>query len=225
MNSSPANDTLLARLAALDTCAVSDALDRIGTKGAALGIAALSTDKRITGRAVTVQLAPDDGRARKRHLCTAAVEAAGRQSVIVIAHQGRTDVAGWGGILSLSASIKGIAGVVIDGACRDIDESRALRFPVYGRCAVPVTARGRILEVDWNKRIEIAGIPVNPYDLIIADASGVIVIPQSIADEVIAAAETFAARERLMAEALHRGEAVSVVMGSNYETMLNKGAG
>jgi 4-hydroxy-4-methyl-2-oxoglutarate aldolase len=220
MDTSAANDTVLARLAALDTCAVSDALDRIGTQGAALGIAALSTHKRITGRAVTVQLAPDDGRTRKRHLCTAAVEAAGHQSIIVIAHQGRTDVAGWGGILSLSASIKGIAGVVIDGACRDLDESRELGFPVYGRCAVPVTARSRIIEVDWNTRIEIAGIPVNPDDLIIADASGVMVIPQSIADEVIAAAETFAARERVMAEALHRGEAVSVVMGSNYETML-----
>jgi 4-hydroxy-4-methyl-2-oxoglutarate aldolase len=221
MVSTFANDAAAARLSVLDTCVVSDALDRAGIRGVALGIIALSTVKRITGRAVTVQLATDDGRSRKRHLCTAAVEAAGPESIIVVAHQGRTDVAGWGGILSLSASIKGVAGAIIDGACRDLDESRELNFPVYGRCAVPITARGRVIEVGWNEAIEIAGISVKSRDLIIADASGVVVIPQEHAESVLGVAESLALKERLMAEALRRGDAVSSVMGAKYETMLS----
>src|SRR5271163_2156068 len=132
---------LVARLAKLDSCAVSDALDRARLAGVVFGLQQLSTTQRIAGVAVTVQLGTDDGRKVKRHLCTAAVEASGPANIIVIAHNGRTDVAGWGGILSLAASARQVAGVVIDGACRDLDESRELRLPLYGRNAVPVTAR------------------------------------------------------------------------------------
>ena len=111
-------DEQVRQLQALDSCAISDALNRLGLKGAALGLAQLSTTRRIVGRVVTVQLGPDDGRASKRHLCTAAVESSGAGDVIVIAHHGRVDAAGWGGILSLAASVRQMEGAVIDGACR-----------------------------------------------------------------------------------------------------------
>jgi 4-hydroxy-4-methyl-2-oxoglutarate aldolase len=213
-------DELLERLRGLDSCAVSDALDRLGLSGVALGLAQLSTTRRIVGRAVTVQLGPDDGRTSKRHLCTAAVESADAQSVIVIAHRGRVDVAGWGGILSLAASRRHVAGVVIDGACRDLDESRELELPVYGRVAVPVTARGRIIEYDWNVPVEIAGVEVAPDDLVIADGSGVVFIPMGRAAEVVQLAATIAQREQLMAADVRAGKLVSQVMGANYENML-----
>ena len=118
------DDKLICRLLALDSCAVSDALDREKIRGVALGLAPLSTLRRIAGRAITVQLATDDGRERTRHLCTAAVEVAGPESIIVVAHRGRLDVAGWGGILSTAASVRGVAGVIVDGAVRDLDETR-----------------------------------------------------------------------------------------------------
>lgn len=211
---------LVQRLAALDACAVSDALDKIGHKGAALGLSALSTDKRIAGEAITVQLAADDGRKAKRHLGTAAVEASGPGKIIVIAHNGRTDVAGWGGVLSLGAVTKQAEGVIIDGACRDLDESRAFNLPVYARCSVPVTARSRIVETDWNTPVKIAGVDVAPGDLVLADASGVVFIPAAIAEDVIKTAEMIAAKERLMMADVRAGKPISEVMGANYETML-----
>lgn len=217
-----AQEEQVTRLAKLDSCAVSDALDRARLAGVILGLQQLSTTQRIVGVAVTVQLGADDGRSAKRHLCTAAVEASGPTNIIVIANNGRTDVAGWGGILSLAASARRVAGVVIDGACRDLDESRDLKLPVYGRNAVPVTARSRIIELDWNLPVSLAGISVQPRDLLIADASGVVVIPAARAGEIIAAAEQIAQRERLMAADVLGGKPVSSVMGTNYEKMLEE---
>ena len=215
-------DAAVQRLSELDACAVSDALDKIGHAGVALGLSALSAPKRIFGRAVTVKLGPDDGRASKRHLGTAAVEACNADSIIVIQHNGRTDVSGWGGILSLAATRKGVAGVVIDGACRDLDESREFGLPVYGRAGVPITARGRIIELDWNVPVEICGVKVAPGDLVMADGSGIVVIPQEQADAVLDMAETIVEKERLMAASVRRGDPVSQVMGADYESMLTR---
>jgi 4-hydroxy-4-methyl-2-oxoglutarate aldolase len=216
------SDPLVARLARLDTCALSDALDRLGLGGVALGMSALSAGRRIAGTAVTVQLGPDDGRAGKRHLCTAAVDASGPGNIIVIAHGGRTDVAGWGGILARGARRNAVEGVVIDGACRDVDESREFDLPVYGRAGVPITARGRIVEIDWNVPVSIAGVIVTPGDLVLADASGVVFVQIARAEDVLEAAEQIMAKERLMAAEVDRGRPLAEVMGANYEAMLSK---
>lgn len=212
---------LVPRLAALDTSAVSDALDRLQLRGAVTSLKALSVPKRIAGRAITVQLGKANGQAATRHLCTAAVDASGPGSVIVIAHNARTDVAGWGGILSLGAMLRRTEGVVIDGACRDLDESRELGLPVYGRAAVPVTARGRIVETAWNEPVQFDGLTVAPGDLVIADGSGVVFVPLGRAEEVISIAEEVCAREREMAEATRSGKSMAEVMGAKYERMLN----
>lgn len=214
---------IINRLSKLDSCAVSDALDGRGLQAVALGIGALSIQRRISGRAVTIQLGTADGRPTTRHLCTSAVEASGKGDILVIAHGGRTDVAGWGGILSLAASVRRIEGVVIDGACRDIDESREMQFPVYGRCAVSVTARSRIIEYSWNVPIRFAGVEVCPDDLVVADGSGVAFIPAREAEAVVAAAEQIVEKERRMAADVIAGKSVSVVMGTDYETMLKAG--
>ena len=215
-------DSLVSRLAALDTPTLSDALDRAGLPGVVLGLHALSEQARIAGRAVTVLLGPADGKPRDRHLCSAAVEAAGPGQVIVIAHHGRTDAAGWGGLLSLSASVRGIEGVVIDGACRDVDESRELGLPVYGRAGVPVSARGRVVEVDWDVPVPIGELTVAPGDLVMADGSGVVIVAAADAETVLGHAEQIAARERAMARAIRAGHPVSQVMGGNYETMTRR---
>lgn len=216
-------DALIARLARLDTCALSDALDRLGVSGVALGLFAVSTGRRVAGSAITVRLGLDDGRTSKRHLCTAAVDAARPGQVIVIAHDGRTDVAGWGGILSKGAVRNGVEGIVIDGACRDVDEAREMGLPVYARACVPITARGRIIEIDWDVPVAIAGVDVAPGDLVLADASGVVFVPLARAAEAIAIAETIAAKERLMAQEVDRGSAMATVMGVDYEAMLSQG--
>jgi len=205
-------DEAINRLAKLDTCAVSDALDRLGLKGAVLGLRPLWPCPRIVGRAVTVKIKPAGLEKPKQHLCTPAIAAATASDVIVIDHGGRTDVAAWGGLLSLAAQVKKIRGVIVDGAARDVDESRELEFPVYGRGAVQVTARGRVMQESFNEEIECAGVQVHPGDLVIADMSGVVFISRAKEQDVLTQAEALAASEQRMAEAIRTGRSVVAVL-------------
>jgi regulator of RNase E activity RraA len=214
-------DELAERLAKLDTCAVSDAMDKLGLNGIALGIVPTAPPAKIAGRVVTMKMVDRDvdNAATTTHLGTKAIQAANPGDVIVVEH-GRTDAACWGGILSAAAKTKGVAGVIADGAARDIDEARELEFPVFARAATPRTARGRIVELSHQEPIKIERIHVNPGDLVLADGSGVAFIAAAKAEEVIAAAEMIAAREALMKEAVLRGDNVVDVMGRYYEQML-----
>jgi 4-hydroxy-4-methyl-2-oxoglutarate aldolase len=216
-------DEAINRLAKLDTCAVSDALDRLGLKGAVLGLRPLWPCPRIVGRAVTVKIKPAGLQKPKQHLCTPAIAAATASDVIVIDHGGRTDVAAWGGLLSLAAQVKKIRGVIVDGAARDVDESRELKFPVFGRGAVQVTARGRVMQESFNEEIECAGVQVHPGDLVIADMSGVVFISRAKEQDVLTQAEALAASEQRMAEAIRTGRSVVEVMETlGYEAMLSQ---
>ena len=213
--------SLAERLSKIDCCAVSDALDSLGLPPAVAGLPPLTVRRRIAGQVVTVKLGtqPPEG-GSKRHLGTGAIEAARPGDVILVQHTERDDCAGWGGVLATGAAIKGVAGVVIDGAARDIDEAIGLDFPVYGRKAIAVTARGRIYEQGFNIPIEIGGIAVQPGDYLLADSSGVAIIPANRAEEVVGIAETIARKEGLMVDELRKGLPITEVMGLNYEKML-----
>jgi regulator of RNase E activity RraA len=215
---------LVERLGRLDTCSVSDALDKLGLSGAVTGLAPLTLTTRVAGRVGTVKLGPPMEDLPKRHLGAGAIMAAAAGDVIVVEHRGRLDVSGWGGLLSRAAKRRGIAGVIIDGACRDVDESRELGLPVFARAAVPLTARGRIAEHSFGEPIAIAGIIVRPGDLVLADGSGVVFVEAARAETIIAAAEDIAGREAAMAAAIDRGEPVDQVMAGNYEDMLRRDA-
>lgn len=204
-----------------DTPTISDALERHGLAGAAPGLAAVTVARPLEGRVVTVQLGPVEGAARPaRHLCTAAIDASGTGDVIVVANGGRIDCAGWGGLLSLAAHRRGIAGVIVDGACRDVDEAAALGLPVYARAAVPVTARGRVAEVSWGEPVEVCGVAVRTGDRVFADGSGVVFVPAARAHDVLAGAGEIAAREAALAAAIRAGSPVSEVMGASYESLV-----
>mgnify|MGYP002631628795 FL=1 len=218
-----ARDALVERLSKLDACTVSDALDALAIKGATLGIRPQWPCPRIAGRAVTVKLKPQGVEKPTRHLGTEAIDVADAGDVLVMELAGRTDVPGWGGLLSLAAATKGIAGIVIDGACRDIDDSAAAAFPVYARGVVPITARGRVIQDSVNEEIQFAGVQVHPGDYVVADGSGTIIVPQARAEEVIAKGEEIAAREARMADAVRNGASIVTVMEQGgYEQMLNK---
>src|SRR5213594_1970828 len=155
-----AEDSLIGRLSKLDTCAVSDALDRLSLKGASFGVRPLWPCPRIVGRAVTVKIKPAGLEKPKQHLGSAAIQAARPGDIIVVDSGGRPDVSAWGGLLSLASKIKGLSGVVVDGACRDVDESHDVGFPVYARAVVPVAARGRIMQDTVNEEVQCGGVQV-----------------------------------------------------------------
>jgi 4-hydroxy-4-methyl-2-oxoglutarate aldolase len=209
------------RLRKLDCCAVSDALDRLKLRGAVSGLAQRSGSGRIAGLVTTVMLGTGDPPPGPvRHLGTTAIEASGPDHVIVVEQRTGVEAGSWGGLLSLGAKLKGVAGVVIDGPARDIDEARTLDFPVFSRSVTPLTARSRIVEKATNVRVTIGEIQVEPGDYVIADGSGVVFIAAENIDAVLEAAESIAAREAAMAEALRSGLPPSQVMAGNYENML-----
>ena len=108
---------------------------------------------------VTVKLEQDDGRpAASRHLGTAAIEAAQPGDVIVVEQRTGIDAAGWGGNLSLGAKLRGVAGVIVDGPARDVDEARGYDFPVFARDHTARTARGRIVETGTNVPITVGDV-------------------------------------------------------------------
>jgi regulator of RNase E activity RraA len=209
------------RLSALDACAVSDALDTLGLPGAVSGIHRYATDARVSGRVITVRLERDDGRpAASRHLGTTAIEAAQPGDVIVIEQRTGIDAASWGGNLSLGAQLRGVAGVIIEGPGRDIDEARQYGFPVFARDHTARTARGRIVETATNVTITVGDVAVSPGDYVVADGSAVVFIAAGDIGRVLDAAEAIAARERAMVAALREGTPITEVMGKSYETLL-----
>jgi regulator of RNase E activity RraA len=206
---------LVARLRALDACAVSDALDTLGLPGAVTGLGPLwPVDRTVAGRVRTIRVAPKEGDRPGTHIGTPAVADARDGDVIVIDNRGRTDVSCWGGILTVAARQAGVAGVIVDGACRDIAESHELGLPVFGRAVVPVSARGRIVQDAMDVPVTIAGHLVHPGAYVVADRSGIAFVPAdpASAERVIALAERIAEREARMIAAVRDGRPVTEVM-------------
>lgn len=218
-----APEPIVERLVKLDTCAVSDALDSLGLKGATWGVRPLWDCLRIAGRAVTMKLKPAGLQQPTQHLGTAPIEAAKTGDIIVVDNGGQLQFSCWGGLLALSAKLKGVSGVVIDGASRDIDEARELKFPVYARGAVPMTARGRVIQDSYNQEIQFAGVQCHPGDLVIADGSGVVIVVKEKEDEVVAAAEEIYRKEQEMADGIRKGySGLEMLEKLGYEQMLKK---
>lgn len=210
------------RLSKLDSCAVSDALDKCALPCAVTGLRPLAAVRRIVGAVVTVKLSagsPPAG-ASGRHLCTTAIELSGAGQVIVVEQRTGIDCAGWGGILSNAALMRSIEGVIVEGPARDIDEANDIGFTVFARSGTARTARGRVFESATGQPIQVGDITVANGDWVIADSSGVAFIPQARLEEVLTTAEQLYAREAWMTQAVLAGQSVGQVMGADYENML-----
>lgn len=213
---------LVRRFGALDACCVSDALDALGLTAVADGLGPVWEGASVVGRAVTMKLEPGpaDAGAAPVHLGARAIGRAVPGDVVVVDNGGRTAMGSWGGLLSHAAALRGVAGVVTDGACRDVDEARERRFPVFARRGAVRTARGRVHEASVGEPVSVAGIPVHTGDLVVADGSGVVVVPLDQLDAVLRKAEDLARREAAMTSRLAAGVPVEQVLGASYEHML-----
>lgn len=216
------NNEYRARLKKLSTTNVSDALDALGLKGSTYGIRPVWEGcRKIVGEAVTVKLIAAGLTKSPNHLGVKAIEVAKEGDVILVDNSGRLDTSCWGGILANGAKAKGVAGVVIDGACRDVDDYVEANFSVYARGAVVATARGRIMEEATNVMVQFGGVQVRPGDIIIADRSGVVVIPKEQLEAVLPKAEElFQKEEDMIAEIRNGASMIEVDTKYNYEKML-----
>ena len=214
-------DSNVQRLRRLDACALSDALDKLGLTGVVTGLPQRSGRGRIAGRAVTMKVGPGTPPpGPPRHLGCSAIEAAGPDDVIVVEQRSGIEAGCWGGLLTLGAKVRGVAGVIADGPLRDVDEAVAYEFPVFSRSLTSLTARGRVVELGTQVPVQVGSVEVTPGDYVLADQSAVIFIAGRDIERVLDAAETIAAREAAMAKAIAAGTPIGQVMGGNYEHML-----
>lgn len=218
-----AQDTVIARLSGLDTCVVSDALDRLVLRGVPLGLRPVTTGGRIAASVVTMRLKEDDGGICSRHLGVGALEQAGPGQAIVVANAGRRDIGAWGGLLSAAAVRRAVAGVIVDGACRDVDEIRVAGLSVFAMGVTPVTARGRVVEDSIQEPIVLGGIAVRPDDLVLADGSGVVFIPRARAGQVLDVACELRDREHTLRQRIRAGQPLAEVLDRRYNAMIKGG--
>lgn len=201
------NSKILDKYRKIPTTTISDALDKLGIKGVIAGLLPIIQDVKIVGPAFTVKEAPKKTNISEFRV-TEALNQAKPGNVIVFDVEGYTEASTWGGLASLSAKIKKIEGVVVNGAVRDVDEIRGIRFPVFTKAITPVTGKGRIATISINTPIEINGVEIYPEDLVVGNGNGVVIIPSRRVLEVLKIAEEIEEREGEVRRLIVKGESV-----------------
>ena len=209
--SNPAT-AIATRLGALDTPALSDALDRLGIDGQAVGIMPLDRSFRLVGRAFTVRMLP---RGLSGKSVGDYIDSVGAGEVVVIDNGGRLDATVWGDILTVTADRDQIAGTVIDGVCRDAGRSLELGYPIYARGNTMRTGKDRVSAEEYGCPVQLAGVRVEAGDWLRGDADGVVVIPASVVERVREVAEQIDAVEERIRDGVRAGGRLDDIRSSN----------
>ena len=180
------SDENVARAARLDTATLSDAMDKLGIAGQCLDIKPLSHNFRMAGRAFTLQYAPAG---KPAGTVGDYIDEVPPGAVVALDNGGRANATVWGDILTFTAHKRGVAGVVIDGACRDTHLALDLNYPIYSRSYSMRTGKDRVQLEATQVAINIGDARVSPGDILRGDSDGVVAIPQTHESEVLALAE------------------------------------
>jgi regulator of RNase E activity RraA len=197
------------------TCAISDSMGRLNAMKS--DMKPLFEGIRFVGTAVTVKtLASDLAAAFK------AIDLCKPGDVVVIDSHGSADTAFWGENMTLSAINRGVVGAVIDGACRDVEEIRKIRFPVICKGCVPnvgsISGYG-----DVNVVVQCAGVAVSPGDILIADGNGVVVVPKDEGAVILEKAQRLLDTEHLLLEKIKAGATIGELINVDgvFETVFS----
>ena len=182
------------------TCAISDCMGRFNAMTS--DMKPLFAGARFVGTAITARALPSDLAAPIK-----AIDLCKPGDVVVIDSHGSVNVAFWGENMTMSAINRGVAGAVIDGACRDVEEILKIKFPVICKGIVPnvgsVSGYG-----DVNVPIQCAGVAVSPGDIIAADANGVVVVPKAESAAILEKAQRLLETEHLLQEKIKAGATI-----------------
>jgi regulator of RNase E activity RraA len=197
------DDALVAGFKQTYPASVSDAVELVtGRNGAMRHDMKLVNGKPMVGRAVTALARPAAPEAATPALSTKhsveMIDEAKPGEVGVIVMEGTLDIAAMGNLMGTAATVRGMAGMVLDGAIRDVWDIRRMGLTVYARSSTPRTAVGHYATVSKNVPVECAGVTVRPGDIIVADEDGVVVVPHERAEEILKKAREIDDRERGM---------------------------
>jgi len=192
----------------LYSAVVCDALDKVGLKNQSprVPLHPLTAGGVLLGRCKTTlwaEMAHSDPRPYELEL--RAVDTCQADDVLIAAAGASMRSGLWGELLSTAAQRSGCVGAIIDGAVRDVVKMTAMGFPVYARGTSPYDSRDRNRVVDVDIPVEIGGVLLSPGDLVIADADGIVVVPQAVEGEVIQAAWDKVHAENEVREAIAGG--------------------
>lgn len=196
-------DPLIAGFSKSTVASVSDAVDQIvGRRGYLTHEMRPFVAGSFVGRAATALVKPAPPEQATPALSVKhsveMIDAAQPGDVGVIVMEGSLDVAAIGGLMGTAAKSRGMVGMVLDGAVRDIAELRAMRLPVMARAVSPATAVSRYASVAKQIPVECGGVTINPGDIIVAGEDGVVVVPKDRAAEVLKRSQEIDVRESKM---------------------------
>jgi 4-hydroxy-4-methyl-2-oxoglutarate aldolase len=200
------DDIGVQRASKLDTTSISDALDRLGIAGQCLNIKPLDPRFRLTGRAYTILYGPAGSPPGTVGDYIDDVHPSG---VVVLDNGGRENATVWGDILTWVAHRRGVAGTVIDGACRDTHLARELGYPIYSRSYSMRTGKDRVQVEAVNAVVTIGDARVAPGDLLRGDADGVVVLPREHENAILDAAEEIDAIEQQIRQSVNEGKTLA----------------
>lgn len=199
----PTHNKMVRMFERLPTPFISDAMKRFG---AMRGLRPLNRGIRIAGPAYTVKtLGGDWGKVVK------AVDMAKNGDILVVDAQG-VEIAVWGELATLSAMNRGIKGVIIDGASRDVDDIKKLKFPLWTKYTTPNAGEPHG-HGELNVQINCGGVPVKPGDIIVADEVGVVVVPKERASEILKKSEEVVVKEKRYKKEIKDGKTLSEIFG------------
>ncbi len=167
---------------------VCDALDALGypRQSPRVPIAPLTTIGVLIGRCKTTlwaDMAHVDPKPYELEL--QAVDSCRPDDVLIAAAGGSMRSGLWGELLSTAARRSGCVGAIVDGAVRDTVKMRAMGFPVWARGACIYDSKDRNRVIDVDVPVEIDGVRFSPGDLVVADADGIVVVPQVVEEAVV----------------------------------------
>lgn len=207
-------DPLIAGFQRSTVASVADAVDQVaGRRGFLSHDMQPRVPGRFVGRARTalVKPAPPDKAlpALAVKHSVEMIEDARPGEVGVIVMEDGLNVAAIGGLMATAAVSRGMAGMILDGGVRDLEEIRGLGLPVFARSVTPATAVGRYASVAKDISVECAGVTIKPGDIIVAGEDGVVAVPAELAEAVLKKSQEIDDRESKMVPFIKKFKSLS----------------
>jgi len=192
---------------------VSDAVDQVVGKPGSMNYDMRPIiGKSFVGRARTTVFRPADKLPEGTELTlthgTEMIDNAEQGEVGVIVVEEGLNIAGIGGLMATAAVSRGMAGMIIDGGVRDVEEITRLGLPVFGRSYTPATAVDRYAAIGRDITVTCAGVTVNPGDIIVAGTDGVVCVPKDKAAEVLKVAQEIDVKEANMVPVIKKHKSI-----------------
>ena len=212
---------LVALFEGLDTPGVSDAMDKLGLHGQALGIMPLADyAKAVVGPAFTVKYVPAS---HPPGTVGDFIDDVAPGDVVVIDNDGRTDCTVWGDIMTQYAGLRGIAATVIDGVCRDVGKALGDGYPMFSAGRFMRTGKDRVQVESVNTPVAVGTVRVAARDIVVADANGVVIVPRDRAREVAEVARRIEEVESRIREQISQGKTLGEARATlGYHTLQTK---